>query len=138
MERPPDGSEYYIAFTRGDEVGVVATAEELRSFVAPVDTPKDAALLLDARGHRFDCAQPNVTATSSGFALRTRTGTTCGRGTELDEHAMNVTTTGEVTDGRDRGDREGKPELRGRPAARGLRAGERHARLRAAEPTSPR
>ncbi len=91
-----DGLTQQLVFTRGDEVGVVATVDALRAFLAPVDAPADAALLATASGFRVRCDGANVRPTATGYELRLFSGTTCGRNTGLDVHVVAVSRAGVV------------------------------------------
>jgi hypothetical protein len=93
-ERP---SHRYLVYTRGDEVAAVTALEALATFLSPIENVKDAALLVNQRGHGFDCTRKNARKTATGWELVTRTGHTCGAGTHLDENRVAVTSTGEVT-----------------------------------------
>lgn len=90
------GFTQQLVFTRGDEVGVVASLDELRAFLAPVDAPADAALLASANGFRVQCDGANVRPAATGYELRLFSGTTCGRNTGLDVHVVAVSRAGEV------------------------------------------
>jgi hypothetical protein len=90
------GFTQQLVFTRGDEVGVVASLDELRAFLAPVDAPADAALLATASGFRVRCDGANVRPAATGYELRLFSGTTCGRNTGLDVHVVAVSRAGEV------------------------------------------
>jgi hypothetical protein len=87
----------YLVYTRGDEVGTVTSADAIPAFVAPVDTAKDAALILVAKGHRIQCdGRPNARQTSSGWEIITHTGYVCG-GPGILENVVAVTSTGTFT-----------------------------------------
>lgn len=45
----------FFGFTRGNEVGVIKTREELTAFLGTIDTPNEAALLLWAHGRPTTC-----------------------------------------------------------------------------------
>lgn len=88
-----------LVFTRGDEVGVVASLDDLKKFLAPIDNPRDAIFLIDNElsGHRVICEENNAAAVDDGFNILTTSGDTCGEGTHLDEHVVHVSSTGEIT-----------------------------------------
>ncbi|MBK6463440.1 MAG: hypothetical protein IPF92_20905 [Myxococcales bacterium] len=44
-----------LVYTRGDEVGMVASAVDARAFFGEIDTPKEAIYLARLRGERFGC-----------------------------------------------------------------------------------
>jgi hypothetical protein len=84
----------YLAYTRGDEVSSITTPEAVKTFVAPIDTVKDAALVLTAIGHRIVCdGRPNGRKTASGFEIITQSGYTCG-GPGISENIVSVSTSG--------------------------------------------
>ncbi|MFO0630298.1 MAG: ferritin-like domain-containing protein [Polyangiales bacterium] len=91
-----DGLAQQLVYTRGDEVGVVASAEALRTFLAPIDSPADAALLATANGFRVQCDGANLRETAAGYELRLYSGVACGRNTGLDVHVVAVSRAGEV------------------------------------------
>ncbi len=85
----------YLVFTRGDEVGAITTADDLRTFLAPFENPKDGALLLlEFTEHRISCDGANVRAVGSGFEFRTETGFACGEGTHSDANVVSIASTG--------------------------------------------
>jgi bacterioferritin (cytochrome b1) len=87
----------YVVFTRGDEVGAITTREELRTFLAPFENPKDGALLLlEFTEHRISCDGANVRPVGSGFEFRTETGFACGEGSHRDAHVVSISETGEL------------------------------------------
>jgi hypothetical protein len=91
---PPQSQ--YLVFTHGDRVGTATTYEALATFVAPVDTPNNAALLAVVRGHRIVCGERNTRAMVGGVEITAQTGQTCGAGTGIDANRVRVTTTGTV------------------------------------------
>jgi hypothetical protein len=66
-----------IVFTRGDEVGSIATPSELAAFVAGT-TPQNAALLAWGSGQDIKCGEPNVGPNGTGFVVLGESGETCG------------------------------------------------------------
>jgi hypothetical protein len=63
--------DYHLATTKGDEVKAVATLDELKTFLGPIDTPQEALFIAFANGYRLTCGQ-----TDRGAARRTEsTGT---------------------------------------------------------------
>ncbi|MBP9112392.1 MAG: ferritin-like domain-containing protein [Polyangiaceae bacterium] len=87
----------YLVYTRGDEVGSVASAGELRSFLAPFENAADGALLLSGfTEHRFSCDGSNARASGDGFEFLTRTGGTCGEGT-LNANAVYIDPRGNLS-----------------------------------------
>ncbi len=130
-EEPSPGlkpaSHRYLVFTRGDSVNVVDTLDELEQFLAPIDTAKDAALLVSERGYRFICPSSNAKASGGGFELIAQSGHTCGEGTHLDEHRIAVSSTGDISILETKLIEEGDPgcAIGRRPS--GLQAGPRRA-----------
>jgi hypothetical protein len=53
QERQPPG--YFLAHTKGDVVGKVSNATELRALFPTVDTPAKALLYANAAGYRVEC-----------------------------------------------------------------------------------
>jgi hypothetical protein len=87
----------YLVFTRGDEVGAITTREDLQTFLAPFENPKDGALLLlEFTEHRISCDGANVRPVGSGFEFRTETGFACGEGTHRDAHVVSISSTGDL------------------------------------------
>jgi hypothetical protein len=85
----------YLAWTRGDAIGTVTNAADLGTFLAPIDTVKDAALIAYANGHRLVCdGRKNAKKTANGWELITQTGIACGANTGVDEHVVAVSTSG--------------------------------------------
>ncbi len=98
----PAGFEYpgyaSLAFTRGDEVGSVGSAEMLRAFLGAVDAPGDAALLATyGARHRIQCeASQQVGVVDDGYVVYTRTGGGCGEGDDIEAHVVHVSESGVV------------------------------------------
>ncbi len=85
----------YLVATVGDNLEFATSLEDLKTFIAPVESPKDAALLVTATGkYRVVCGSANARKTATGWEIRTETGHTCGKGTHLDEVVLEVTTSG--------------------------------------------
>ncbi|MBK9265511.1 MAG: ferritin-like domain-containing protein [Polyangiaceae bacterium] len=89
----------YLVFTRGDEVGAVASLDDLKKFLAPIENPRDAIFLIDNElsGHRVICEENNTAAVDDGFHILTTSGTACGEGSHRDEHVVHVSSTGVIT-----------------------------------------
>jgi hypothetical protein len=88
----------YLAFTRGDEVGAVTTLEDLRTFLAPFENPKDGALLLqEFTEHTVSCDGANARPAGSGFEFRTQAGFACGEGTHRDANIVAIGSNGELS-----------------------------------------
>ena len=88
----------YLVTTFGDDVKALATKEAIRDFVAPVESPEDAAFLVSLDGrHRITCDKPAVKRTASGWEVLATTGTACGRNEGLDEVRFAVSSAGVTT-----------------------------------------
>jgi rubrerythrin len=88
----------YLAFTRGDEVAAVTTLEELKTFLAPFETPNDGVLLLsEFSEHRLACDGANTRPAGDAFEFRTETGYACGEGTHTDAHVVRVARNGDLS-----------------------------------------
>jgi hypothetical protein len=86
----------YLVYTRGDSIASVTSLADLATFLAPIENPKDAALLLAEQGHTIVCGA-NVVAAADGLVLTTETGHTCGAGTGRYRHKVKVDKVGTVT-----------------------------------------
>jgi len=63
----------YLAYTRGDEVGIIASAVDARAFFGEIDTPKEAIYLAQLGGERFGCDErlpAAFAAVPEGFDLQ--------------------------------------------------------------------
>lgn len=92
--RPGGGApspQVWIAYTRGDEVGVVGRFE-IAEFLAPVDSVADAVFLAQIETLGFAECDESVRRTSLGFEVITQTSYTCGGG--RDESRVEVLTDG--------------------------------------------
>lgn len=89
----------YLVFTRGDQVGLVDTLDELATFLGPIDAVKEAALLVSEQGYAFECPSSNAKSLGSGagFELIAQSGSACGVGTHFDEHRIDVSSAGALT-----------------------------------------
>jgi hypothetical protein len=91
------GTHRSVPFTRGDEVGVVADLDTLRSFLGPIDAPGDAALLAIMQGHVLVCdAENDVGLRGDGYVLHTRSGGGCGEGDDIENHVVLVRADGTI------------------------------------------
>lgn len=68
----------FLVTTRGDEVRAYRTLADLRTLLQPVDSAKEAALLLSESGHRIQCNYLNARKVAAGYEIVTETGNTCG------------------------------------------------------------
>jgi hypothetical protein len=108
---PDAPGRYYLVYTAGDAVQAVTSLADLRTFVAPVENAKDAALLATAaNAYRFQCdGSKNARKTAAGWELRVFSGSNCGAGTHIDEHILEVTSAGDLTVKQTTVAREGDP-----------------------------
>jgi len=89
----------YLVRTQGDTAEIAAkTFDELAAFLAPIDTPNEAALLVTERGYFVDCSAGNVRAANGGYEVIAQSGTACGEGTSRNEHLLSVGSDGKVTE----------------------------------------
>jgi hypothetical protein len=90
------GAERYIVLTAGDQVRTVATLEDLRAFLAPIENAHDAALLVTASGkYRIaSCASAQAKRTPTGWEISVESGHTCGPGTKIEGHVIAVESNG--------------------------------------------
>jgi hypothetical protein len=93
-------SAYYLATTRGDEVAALTSLEALKSFLGPIDTAQEAALLAFASSYNVSCqelARGAVKANEGGgFSVIGTRGHSCGAGTALIQAVLEVSVSGEV------------------------------------------
>ncbi|MEZ4453608.1 MAG: hypothetical protein R3B09_29405, partial [Nannocystaceae bacterium] len=88
-----------LAYSRGDEVGVVASTAELDAFLGPIDAPGDAALvlLLKHRWEHLRCdAAAQIGPHEEGFVAYTRSGSGCGAGNHVRDNVVLVRTDGSI------------------------------------------
>lgn len=120
----------YLVFTRGDEVGAVTSIAALKTFLAPFETPKDGALLLEEFSeHRVNCGSSNARASGDAFEFYTSTGHACGAGAHRDDNIVRIARDGTLTVVETEVEEEGDPNCvigrlpegwRRRPAPRGV------------------
>lgn len=88
----------YLVFSRGDEVGAIATVDALGPFLAPFENPHDGFLLVSQfTDHYIPCDGSNVRVAGDAFEFRTQTGGTCGKNNHLDAHIVRVSREGEMS-----------------------------------------
>lgn len=95
--------DYHLAMTRGDEVSAVTSVAGLVSFLGPIDTPQEAALLAFANQYDIQCGQLDrgaVRASGTGFDVIATKGFACGEGTALTRHFLRVSREGVITEER--------------------------------------
>ncbi|WP_375758939.1 ferritin-like domain-containing protein [Corallococcus exercitus] len=96
-------AEDFVAMTRGDEVAAFTNAESVRALLGRIDTPQEAALLAFAAGYSL-CEwtgdrHGKVRAFPDGtFSVVGTQGYACGEGTQLTQHVLGITATGELTE----------------------------------------
>ncbi|MGH1347877.1 MAG: ferritin-like domain-containing protein [Nannocystales bacterium] len=67
-----------LAFTRGDEVGLLASTADIQAFLGEIDAPGDAALWAKIGGHAIVCGPgDDVGEHAEGHVLHTTTGSGC-------------------------------------------------------------
>lgn len=93
----PSGHRY-IVYTTGDSVQGITSIADLRAFIAPAENAKDAALLATVSGkYRITCdGTKNAKKTGAGWELHVLSGDSCGAGTHIDEHVLEVTSAGDL------------------------------------------
>ncbi|MBL8606876.1 MAG: hypothetical protein JNL38_06130 [Myxococcales bacterium] len=68
----------YFVYSRGAEVGVITDSPGLVSFLAPIGTPTEAALLARYQGHGLVCPDgQNARSVANGMEIITQTGSGC-------------------------------------------------------------
>ncbi len=95
--------DYHVATTRGDDVSAVASLEQLKIFLGPIDTPQEAMLIAFAHKFRLSCddlAKGSATPSGSGWDVLATSGFACGEGTALVRHYLHVTSEGVLTEER--------------------------------------
>jgi hypothetical protein len=74
------GGGFFVVFTRGDEVGAIGSADDLRAFLGPVDTADEAIFVASTtvvptslfEQFSFDCANTVLRAAGDGFDIVAR------------------------------------------------------------------
>ena len=61
--------EYALIVNRGDDVQVLETRDEIVGFLAPIDTPLEAAWVATLGGERVVQCSPGARATDDGFEV---------------------------------------------------------------------
>ncbi|MDP1824110.1 MAG: ferritin-like domain-containing protein [Archangium sp.] len=95
--------DYHLATTRGDEVKAVATLDELKTFLGPIDTAQEAMLIAFAQGYNITCGQADrgsAKAVGLGWEVIGTRGIACGPGTAVTRHFLSVTREGELSETR--------------------------------------
>ncbi|RKH15336.1 ferritin-like domain-containing protein [Corallococcus sp. CA053C] len=93
-------SDNHLVTTRGDEVKTYSTMESLQELLGTIDTEQEAVLKTFASGYWLSCSdlkQGAVKRNSDGtFNVIGTRGYACGKGTELTQHVVQVSASGEV------------------------------------------
>ncbi|RKH52950.1 ferritin-like domain-containing protein [Corallococcus llansteffanensis] len=93
-------SDTFLVTTRGDEVKTYDTQESLQELLGTITTAQEAVLKTYASGYWLSCSNLEQGAVKRNFdgtfnVVATR-GTACGKGTELTQHVVRVSASGEV------------------------------------------
>ncbi|WP_375756406.1 ferritin-like domain-containing protein [Corallococcus exercitus] len=93
-------TDAFLVTTRGDEVKTYATLAELQGLLGTVDTEQEAVLKTFAAGYSLLCGKKEQGAVKrnddGSFNVISTKGYACGPGTELTQHVVKVTASGEV------------------------------------------
>nr|WP_216626904.1 ferritin-like domain-containing protein [Corallococcus exercitus] len=93
-------SDAYLVTTRGDEVKTHATLAELQQVLGTIDTEQEAVLKTYAAGYSLLCGKKEQGAVKKNadgsFNVIGTKGYACGPGTELTQHVVKVTASGEI------------------------------------------
>lgn len=91
----------YLLWQAQDTIEPELDMPSLKDFLVPIENAKDAALLVTATDqYRVACDTPGVKharKTDAGWEISVQSGHTCGKGTKLEGHVVEVTTDGTVT-----------------------------------------
>lgn len=83
-----------LRYTRGDEVGVVTNANQVRELLS-FQSLDDAALLAHMSSYRVVCSENNAGTTATGYVLLARSGSTCGG--NVSENRIEISREGTLT-----------------------------------------
>nr|WP_242589030.1 ferritin-like domain-containing protein [Corallococcus macrosporus] len=93
-------TDAFLVTTRGDEVKTHATLAELQQVLGTIDTGQEAVLKTFAAGYSLLCGNKEHGAVKrnddGSFNVIATKGYACGPGTELTQHVVKVTASGEV------------------------------------------
>ncbi|MHA7627965.1 ferritin-like domain-containing protein [Corallococcus sp. M7] len=93
-------SAAYLVTTRGDEVKTHSTLEELQQVLGTIDTEQEAVLKTFAAGYNVSCSELKYGAVKKNadgsFNVIGTKGYACGPGTELTQHVVRVSASGEL------------------------------------------
>ncbi|RYZ45109.1 MAG: hypothetical protein EOO72_04800, partial [Myxococcaceae bacterium] len=91
---------HFLVTTRGDEVKTYSTKAEVQQLLGTVDTEQEAVLKAFADNYSFVCGNKEQGAVKKNedgsFNVIGTNGYACGPGTELTQHVLKVTASGEV------------------------------------------
>jgi uncharacterized protein YqiB (DUF1249 family) len=105
-------NEYHLAVSSGDTVRAVSTIDQLREFLAPIDTPQEAMLIAFANGYDINCmslTEGGAKPTAGGWEVLAQQGIACGAGTAITRHYLTVATNGVLTEQRQEVVKRGDP-----------------------------
>ncbi|AFE03730.1 putative lipoprotein [Corallococcus coralloides DSM 2259] len=106
-------SESFLVTTRGDEVKTHSTLEELQQVLGTIDTEQEAVLKTFAAGYAVSCYELKGGAVKKNadgsFNVIGTKGYACGPGTELTQHVVRVSASGEVQEQEQRVLEKGAP-----------------------------
>ncbi|RKH11034.1 ferritin-like domain-containing protein [Corallococcus sp. CA047B] len=93
-------ADYFLATTRGDEVKTYSTLESLKGLLGTIDTAQEATLVAFAAGYKVSCEHLDRGAVRQNpdgtFNVVGTKGYLCGEGTEVTQHVVEVSASGEV------------------------------------------
>ena len=95
--------DYHLATTRGDEVKAIASLEELKAFLGPIDTPQEALFIAFANGYNLSCDQADrgsAKSVGTGWEVIGTKGIACGAGSAVTRHFLTVTREAELSETR--------------------------------------
>jgi hypothetical protein len=88
----------YGVTTKADTVATIGDPAGIAVAIAPIDTAKDAALLVMLKGDNYtDCSKNNARKTATGWEIVVEYGYSCGVGSGTYARTYAVTTDGTVT-----------------------------------------
>ncbi|CAM3175720.1 ferritin-like domain-containing protein [Corallococcus sp. ZKHCc1 1396] len=92
--------DYFLATTRGDEVKTYSTLEALKGLLGTIDTAQEATLVAFAAGYQVNCEQLDRGAVKQNpwgtFNVIATRGFVCGEGSQLVQHELEVSASGEL------------------------------------------
>lgn len=86
-----------MLYTRGDEVGGIASLHYVNEFLGDIDAPGDAALLAVLSEHQMICGDgADVGPHRDGYVVFTTSGGGCGEGDDIEHHVVLVREDGTI------------------------------------------